>query len=152
MSRQAFDMFRGRLSERGVERGLADFDASRSFANRETPGRQATWPHSFALLHVIAWEIERTADGVHIVTPLTIDGNPDRCSNKWLIKTPDGTYIMQEETEFETEEQALNYCRHWVEGEREEARKMRHNAPKRAATFFRNLNRRWSSPKQERSM
>ena len=115
-------------------------------------GKTETWPHSFALLHVIAWEIERTADGVHIVTPLTIDGNPDRCSNKWLIKTPDGTYIMQEETEFETEEQALNYCRHWVEGEREEARKMRHNAPKRAATFFRNLNRRWSSPKQERSM
>ena len=26
------------LSERGVERGLADFDASRSFANRETLG------------------------------------------------------------------------------------------------------------------
>ncbi len=67
-------------------------------------GKTETWPHSFALLHVIAWEIERTADGVHIVTPLTIDGNPDRCSDKWLIKTPDGTYIMQEETEFETEE------------------------------------------------
>ena len=31
-------MFRGRLSERGVERGLADFDASRSFANRKTLG------------------------------------------------------------------------------------------------------------------
>ena len=35
---KAFDMFRGRLGERGVERGLADFDASRSFANRETLG------------------------------------------------------------------------------------------------------------------
>src|SRR5271166_2013046 len=31
-------MFRGRLSERGVERGLADFDASRSLANRKTLG------------------------------------------------------------------------------------------------------------------
>jgi hypothetical protein len=31
-------MFRGRLSERGVERGLADFDMSRSFGNRGTLG------------------------------------------------------------------------------------------------------------------
>ncbi len=31
-------MFRGRLSERGIERGLADFDASRSFANRKSLG------------------------------------------------------------------------------------------------------------------
>ena len=31
-------MFRGGLSERGIERGLADFDASRSFANRKTLG------------------------------------------------------------------------------------------------------------------
>lgn len=113
-------------------------------------GKTETWPHSFSLRHVIAWEIERMDHGEHIITPLTVEGNLDRCSNKWLIKTPDGTYIMREETEFETEEQALNYCRHWVEGEREEA--LKHNAPTRAATFFRNLNRRWSSPKQERSM
>ena len=31
-------MFRGRLSERVVERGLANFDASRSLANREASG------------------------------------------------------------------------------------------------------------------
>jgi hypothetical protein len=31
-------MSRGRLSERGVERGFTDLDASRSLANRETLG------------------------------------------------------------------------------------------------------------------
>jgi hypothetical protein len=37
-SRQTFARFRGRLSERGVEHGLADLDASRSLANREALG------------------------------------------------------------------------------------------------------------------
>jgi len=79
-------------------------------------------PHSFLMSHVIAWKLKLFAPEAYEVTPLTVEGSPERVHNLWMVKDPSGKYldISRYGGFFETEPEALDWCRDHVAEKKQE--------------------------------
>jgi hypothetical protein len=71
-------------------------------------------PSAFAYEDVIAWRIDLHSEGEDTddvytrVFPIVLDWEPSLC-NQWIIKTPDGKFVIPRDSTFETEEGVISF-------------------------------------------